>query len=60
MLIPHGSFHILVSHGFHYSREIARAFQHAGAEVVSPAIQDQVFGKPRLGARQPKLICHVG
>jgi hypothetical protein len=49
-----------VSHGFHYSREIARAFQDAGAEVVSPAIQNQVLGKPSLGARQPELICHVG
>src|SRR5258708_1594892 len=60
MLILHGSFHVPVSHGFHYRSQVPRLAQRVCAEVVSSTIHHQVFGESGLCPGPGELLIDPG
>src|ERR1700722_527962 len=60
MLILHRSLHILVSHGSHDSSQVSGSLQNPGTVIMSPTIQDKIFGKPSLDSGFAKSLRHCG
>src|SRR5271169_2965435 len=60
MLILHRSLHILVSHGSHDGSQVSGSLQNPGAVIMSPTIQDKIFGKPSLDSGFAKSLRHCG
>jgi hypothetical protein len=59
VLIPHRRSYILVSRGFHHSRQIPRLLQDSGAVIVATAIQNQIFRQAGFVTRCAKQLPEV-
>src|ERR1700690_1150454 len=60
MLVLHRSLHILVSHGSHDGSQVSSPLQNPGAVIMSPTIEDKVFGQPSFDSGFTKSLRHCG
>src|ERR1039458_2501759 len=58
MLILHRSLHILVAHGSHDGSQGSGSLQNPSAVIMSPTIEDKIFGYLRFSPGLSKSLRH--